>query len=137
MKFYIYDGATGEILSANEAVDGMRFVLVEAADGRDLRAREGVANPATQWVDPVTGTLKDRGQIPGPDALIAPADGATAVTWSGLPNPTHVEVWGTTHDEFDVTDGELLLTFDAPGRWLVRLNAGPAWMPREDRIDAT
>lgn len=93
--------------------------------------------PHSHYVRLSDMTVQERADLPAFDKLTVRADGIDAARVSGLPNPTRVVVRGGEQEEFDVTDGELVLRFVVPGVYHLRIDGGARFRFHKFDITAT
>lgn len=120
MKQFVVYSASGQILRAG----------ICAADDMALQARpgefivEGRADDIRDCV--VDGVVTPRAVMPVQfDNATVPADGVSAVAFTGVPVGADVRVTGPAQDAFTAADDVLELTFDLPGAYTVRVAKFP------------
>ena len=130
-QFVVYDTSTGAI----ERICG-------CANASEITLNAGtavIAGAADDWLQYVlAGAVTDKPSIGAViSAVTAPADGVSSITISGLPNPTSAAISGPgVSSAITVTDGSLVLTFDTPGEYTVKLTK-LNYLPTEYAINAT
>lgn len=134
--FAVFDVADGRIVTSGSMPDFM--VPLQAGAGQKWVITPDGVHYRTHYISDVDlGLWALKAALPAPDKTAVTADGADAATIVGLPNPTFYKIAGDGDDAGTVTDGTLVLTFTAPGRYRLLLDAGVAYLPVEVEIVAS
>ena len=141
--FVVYARDTGRLVSVNTCADALYPDMPRPA--WPLGYLEIPTMPInvqtwlpTHYVDVGTSTVVQCKPMTAsvPKTTIA-ADANDTVTLTGLPSPCSVSITGTiTAGPLDVPDGELALTSNVPGDFLVSVTAPPVWLPWSVTIHA-
>lgn len=110
--FVVYDTATGLIKAVGRAMDAKGGVSTAWAQtrGTDAVLVGQTADPETQYVDPSSGTLRERPALTlTVDKTTITADGVDTATISGVPAGARYAVLGTAVAG-DVADGVIEVT---------------------------
>jgi len=120
LKHFIVYSASGQILRTGTCAPG--DVFLQARPGEFVT--EGRADDIRDRV--VDGVITPRPVMPVQfDNATVPADGVSAVTFTGVPVGAAVRVTGPAEDAFTAADDVLELTFDLPGAYAVRVAQFP------------
>ena len=120
MKEYTVFDSTGRVLRAGLCAPG--DLPLQARSGEFVL--EGQANDVLHYV--VDGAVMPRPVMPIMfDNATVPADGASTVTFTGVPAGANARVSGPAIDAFTVPDGVVVMTFDAPGAYVVGIEKFP------------
>lgn len=129
---------SGEIVGMGTAPEA--YVAAQKQPDCDVLVVEGKSDyRATHYVADPGGTptltpLQAMGA--SASAITVPADGVTAITVSGLPDPVSLQVTGPVPAAAEVTGGSVDLTFDEPGAYTLRFTR-VSYLPFTVTIDAT
>lgn len=123
----LYRKVSGEILRT--VTCDARHCTLHCKEGEDYI--DGAYSGETFFVSPATGDVTQRPALnaPVPATPIKAGNGVYRV--DGLPIPSRVTV---DADVYHVDDGCIELSFDAPGTYLVRVEAFP-FLPAEVRVE--
>lgn len=119
--YTIYNTATGEIvktLSVDDTlleanyVAGTQDWIAGAYDAREYYVSGGAATPR-----PANTATADKSEIV--------ADGVDALTISSIPAGTQATILGPTMSSITVDDGQLVITVEVPGDYVVSLVSFP------------
>jgi hypothetical protein len=129
--YTIYDLATGAIKYTVSIDDAYAADQGEYGDG----ILDGDYRNDQYYVDLGTYQPVAKAEIPYQQSVASvPGDGVSEMVISGLPNPTQARIWSNSET---VTDGSLELTFNAPGEYQLKLDAGVAYLPETLTLVAT
>jgi hypothetical protein len=107
--------------------DARTFSRIEVADDTDVSQDK-------QYV--LNGAIAQRPTWqPVVSAATIPADGQTPIVISGLPQSSAVQVFGPVTDAWQETSGEVSLTVNLPGSYIVRISPFP-YQDVEVKFDA-
>ena len=125
MDIIIFNKTTGKIRQLMQIHED---AIPDQYDSATEDYIEGTAYILSQYVEPISKIVTDFQSM---------NTTLTGQTITNIPNPTHATVnGGGVYDEFDITDGELILNPDAPGEYRVILRAFP-YLEMEYIINAT
>jgi hypothetical protein len=129
--FVVVNGRTGKILRTGNCPE--RMVYLQEIAAHEVAFAEA-ADDQLHYYDIATAQRMDRPPMQAAlSASTVPADGVSEVSLTGLPIPCVVRVEQTT---YHVPDGRLDISFDLPGRYVLRVEAFP-YLPAELEVTAT
>ena len=128
--FYVkYEANTGRIFSSGEC---LREALERQHTGpHPYLITEEAHGWETNYVS--NGVVVPRPVFSGFNKTTVPADGKSVTKMTGIPEGCVVRIDGV---EYTVDDGEIKLTFDTPGNYIVQIDHFP-YMPFKQGILAT
>lgn len=138
MNFVHYELATGRIVAQGSAPDDIAH-LQRQIDCGLLEVLSLGQWEETHYVADPNGTpvlTPNADMMPTISATTVPADGVTAVTIGGLPDPVSLAVAGPVAAVAEITGGSVDLTFDVSGSYTLRFTRA-GFNKLEATIDAT